>query len=106
MYDVPSSDDVAQVIISAEVVKQSALPYLAPAGKACEAGAPREERLSALPLPIWRSGGARVTRCIMKSGRAPSERDCSWTSLLGFRDGALPAPENMTPTYAANVKVT
>ena len=28
MYDVPSSDDVAQVIISAEVVKQSALPTL------------------------------------------------------------------------------
>jgi ATP-dependent Clp protease ATP-binding subunit ClpX len=33
MYDVPSSDDVAQVIISAEVVKESALPTLLPREK-------------------------------------------------------------------------
>jgi ATP-dependent Clp protease ATP-binding subunit ClpX len=33
MYDVPSSDDVAQVIINAEVVKESALPTLLPREK-------------------------------------------------------------------------
>jgi len=33
MYDVPSSDDVAQVIITAEVVKDAALPTLVPRGK-------------------------------------------------------------------------
>ena len=33
MYDVPSSDDVAQVIISAEVVKDAALPTLVPREK-------------------------------------------------------------------------
>jgi ATP-dependent Clp protease ATP-binding subunit ClpX len=33
MYDVPSSDNVAQVIISAEVVKESALPTLLPREK-------------------------------------------------------------------------
>ena len=33
MYDVPSRDDVAQVIISAEVVKDSVLPTLVPREK-------------------------------------------------------------------------
>src|ERR1700710_237724 len=33
MYDVPSNDDVAQVIITAEVVKDSALPTLVPRDK-------------------------------------------------------------------------
>jgi ATP-dependent Clp protease ATP-binding subunit ClpX len=33
MYDVPSSDDVGQVIISAEVVKDNALPTLVPREK-------------------------------------------------------------------------
>jgi ATP-dependent Clp protease ATP-binding subunit ClpX len=33
MYDVPSSDDVAQVIISAEVVRDAALPTLVPREK-------------------------------------------------------------------------
>jgi ATP-dependent Clp protease ATP-binding subunit ClpX len=33
MYDVPSRDDVAQVIINAEVVKESVLPTLVPRDK-------------------------------------------------------------------------
>ena len=33
MYDVPSRDDVAQVIITAEVVKESVLPTLVPREK-------------------------------------------------------------------------
>ena len=33
MYDVPSRDDVAQVIINADVVKESVLPTLVPLDK-------------------------------------------------------------------------
>ena len=33
MYDVPSRDDVAQVIINADVVKESVLPTLVPRDK-------------------------------------------------------------------------
>ena len=43
---------------------------------------------------------------IMKSGSRTRRTGLLLDQFLGFRDGALPAPENMTPTYAANVKVT